>query len=97
MEEQRSMCATAWQTHGVVIIPAEEILSQTDRKRLHALATSLYGARSGVCSRWHKDDLVDRGDGEVWKVLVAGKHAALLQRQLDGALHTIAQPRQVRS
>ena len=96
-EEQRSMYATAWHTHGLVVIPADEILSQQNRKRLHAMATGLYGARKDVCSRWQKDDLVDRGDCEIWKVLVAGKHTALLQRQLDGALHTIAQPKEVRS
>lgn len=93
-DELRSMRAAAWHKQGIVVIPLAEIYNDWDRRFLTGIATRLYGARTATTKQsrpWREGEVIDRGDGETWTVLVATPKSITVQRDRDGALATLGQ------
>ena len=93
-DELRSMRAAAWHKQGIVVIPLDEIYDDWDRRFLAGIATRLYGARTATTKQsrpWREGEVIDRGDGETWTVLVATPKSITVQRDRDGALATLGQ------
>ena len=93
-DELRSMRAAAWHKQGIVVIPLAEIYNDWDRRFLTGIATRLYGARTATTKQsrpGREGEVIDRGDGETWTVLVATPKSITVQRDRDGALATLGQ------
>ena len=93
-DELRAMRAAAWHKQGIVVIPLDEIYDDWDRRFLNGIATRLYGARTTATKQsrpWREGEVIDRGDGETWTVLVATPKSITVQRDRDGALATLGQ------
>ena len=99
-DELRSMRAAAWHKQGIVVIPLDEIYDDWDRRFLTGIATRLYGARTAATKQsrpWREGEVIDRGDGEAWTVVVATPKSITVQRDRDGALATLGQLGEERS
>jgi hypothetical protein len=93
-DELRAMRAAAWHKQGIAVIPLDEIYDDWDRRFLTGIATRLYGARTATTKQsrpWREGEVIDRGDGETWTVLVATPKSITVQRDRDGALATLGQ------
>ena len=93
-DELRAMRAAAWHKQGIAVIPLDEIYNDWDRRFLTGIATRLYGARTATTKQsrpWREGEVIDRGDGETWTVLVATPKSITVQRDRDGALATLGQ------
>ena len=93
-DELRAMRAAAWHKQGIVVIPLADLYDDWDRQFLTGIATRLYGARTASTKQsrpWREGEVIDRGDGETWTVLVATPKSITVQRDRDGALATLGQ------
>lgn len=93
-EQLRAMRAAAWHKQGIVVVPLDEIFNAWDRTFLSAIATRLYGARTAASRKstpWAEGEVIDRGDGEVWRVVATTAKSITVQRDRDGALATLGQ------
>ena len=93
-DELRAMRVAAWHKQGIAVIPLDEIYDDWDRRFLTGIATRLYGARTATTKQsrpWREGEVIDRGDGETWTVLVATPKSITVQRDRDGALATLGQ------
>lgn len=93
-DELRAMRAAAWHKQGIVVVPLEDIYDAWDRAFLLGIATKLYGARTAASRKsipWAEGDVIDRGDGETWRVVATTAKSITVQRDRDGALATLGQ------
>ena len=91
-DELRAMRAAAWHKQGIVVVPLDDIYDNWDRAFLTGIATKLYGARTTASRKstpWAEGEVIDRGDGETWTVVVTAGKSVTLQRSRDGALATL--------
>lgn len=76
------------------MVPLDEIFDEWERAFLSGIATKLYGActtASRKSTPWAEGEVVDRGDGVTWTVVVATPKSITVQRDRDGALATLGQ------
>jgi len=93
-EQLRAMRAAAWHKQGIVVVPLDDIFDAWDRAFLLGIATKLYGARTAASRKsipWAEGDVIDRGDGETWRVVATTVKSITVQRDRDGALATLGQ------
>lgn len=72
----------------------DEALLEALVTTVNGIAARLYGARTATTKQsrpWREGEVIDRGDGETWTVLVATPKSITVQRDRDGALATLGQ------